>query len=578
MNKKVNISLYELLRKQTSRIPVTNMNEYKKYLVFSAVLLGMPEIKGAFRPRDLPFDKDAVSILEFSHILAHYCFDASLPVYLWNENIKHTKDIKPSNNIKWRRISDFIIDTGLVLSTINITEKDKLDAETVRKINMTITLFLLLIEGALLSTTQSINKRKHISNDIDKCFIELELDKKDYNDKILFNTDEKVIKKKYSKILQFFRDIARREIQDYRFSIYSLKLLDINRKFLKRWEEAPTMQRGASGLVYFAIAIIREKIIRELGPSAVIHDYAGTIYFIAPYDYKISNSVIQKELINSFKPGGWIHSQFSSALRYEDKNKTEYIDTFPEVSLKRLAKEQSLSQLATWKQKIYTKKKKDDKIEINKNHSCEQCGQYDAVDSPRRWKSKKNNKLCNICLLIADGVSPMLRFRFMSDVINYFDDYFYDLSASFHLNAKNNTMNESGQTAFFCTDGNGVGQIVSSAIGIYELKNIAMNINFDLRNRIRYALENIYKSQKTNNSVAVELLWLGGDDLLIRCKPEMLKYFEEAFSYTQGDLFSYAIGTSICDTSDNDGLNKGRITAQENMKECKIKMKETAST
>ena len=570
MDAKRPASLYELLRRQTSRIPITDMDEYRKYLVFSGVLLGMPEIKGAFRPRDLPFDKDAVSILEFSNLLTKYCFDISLPVNLWSANIKHIDKVDLSQKHNWRRISDFIVDLGLVYSSMNLPEVGKMDPATARQINMTITLLLILIEGIL----KDICGEEWAVNEIARCFIELELDKNDYYDKILMNYGHNEPPKKYGIVLEFFKDVAQRQIEKHAFSIYSVKLLDINRKFLKRWKKSPAMQRGASGLVYFAIAIIREKIIRELGPASVIHDYAGTLFFTAPDSYKIGISDINRELVGSFKPGGWIHSQFRSALRYSNSEDSEFLDTFPEVSLKPLAENQRLSDLSTWKQEISPGEKSNDgEIEIIGNGSCEQCKQYDAVGTPRRWKSGKNSNLCNICLLIADGVSPMLRFRFMSDVINYFCDSFSNLTASFHLNAKNNTMNESGETGFFCTDGNGVGRIVWAVEGIYELRRKAMEINFDLHRRIREALQNIYMNQKDKNSVSVEMLWLGGDDLLVRCKPEVLKYFEDAFTYKEGDLFSYAAGTAVCKGGSNGELIKGRITSQENMRKSKERMK-----
>ena len=570
MNEKRPTTLYELLRRQTSRIPITDMNEYKKYLVFSGVLLGMPEIKGAFRPRDLPFDKDAVSVLEFSNLLTKYCFDTSLPVYSWSANIKHIDDVDISQKYNWRRISDFIVNLGLIYSSMNLTETDRLNTDTARKINMTITLLLILIEGIL----RNICDKEWAVNEIARCFIELELDKNDYYDKILLNTENGNSKKRHAVVLKFFTDVAQLQIENYSFSIYSVKLLDINRKFLKRWETSPAMQRGASGLVYFAIAVIREKIIKELGPASVIHDYAGSLFFTAPDSYKITISDIHRELIGSFKPGGWIYSQFRSALRYRDSDDSKFLDTFPEMSLRLLAENQLLSDLSAWKQEVSGREKSNDgEVEIIRSASCEQCGQYDAVDTPRRWKSGKNCHLCSICLLIADGVSPMLRFRFTSDVVNYFYDGFANLTASFHLNAKKNTMNDAGETGFFCSDGNGVGCIVGAAEGIYKLRSTAMEINFDLRRRIREALRNIYRNQKDKNSISVEMLWVGGDDLLVRCKPEQLKYFEKAFSYKEGDLLSYATGTAICNGENNEDLIKGRITSQENMRKNKKRIK-----
>jgi hypothetical protein len=187
---------------------------------------------------------------------------------------------------------------------------------------------------------------------------------------------------------------------------------------------------------------------------------------------------------------------------------------------------------------------------------------------------KSGTQQCPVCLLISDGLSPWIRHQFMDSVVKYFHENCPDILVSFHLDAGKNTTDENGKTTFLCVDGNAVGDFIHKSSGIHELRRNSMRIDRDLHDRLRAGIGNLIKDLKHDEHLGVELQWIGGDDLMIRCHPRHGAIIQDAFE-TESFL-SYATGLVECEPNDK-GLIKGMEEAKGKMKECKKAMK-AAST
>ena len=581
--------IYEVLKNTTIKTPITIMNSREKFDLLSSILLGFPQIKDWFRPRDLPFEKQAINARFFSIQL--------LELYINFKNkeqkIKDLELVKLTGKNDNLQFIEFITDLGLILRHKESSNCSKKELEELYEDSIIFILNLLLrnnsfTEGAINSSAQ---------------YLELEDFRNKYK-KIIEGKD-----KESKEHRAFFSSLLNKEFNDHKFHICSIKLIDINKEFLNRWKDS-NMKRGASYLVYANIAILREKILSELGPSSLIHDYAGCLYFIVPENEKakFNNSWIQDTLKEAFDKGGWLKAQFTTAI--SDNYASELISqSFPKNSINWLTTNpMNISELLNWQpqlgkikkenieSKIFSCRKENSSNENNKKNTnpklCTICNelQYKEGLYPKRWKESRE-KFCPVCLLIAEGCAPAVRHRFLVSLLDFPECNKTKITFHAHLNSKLNTLatkkyekndiseckkSSDNKTGFFFADGHGVGKFINNTKGIYELKEKSHKINIDLHKKLREGTElALRKIGKDNESETIppgiELLWLGGDDIVIRCQPELLSSFKKSFDKTDPNIgIKYDIGTAESLT-DRECLICGTERAHNKMKEVKQK-------
>lgn len=178
--------------------------------------------------------------------------------------------------------------------------------------------------------------------------------------------------------------------------------------------------------------------------------------------------------------------------------------------------------------------------------ACQQCGRGNVeLRMPRRWQMKKSGALCcPVCCFIADCAAPFTRHHFASGMMDFFKVACGDFKWNIHANAGKNTTEE-GKTAIFFADGNGIGRLMGLQKGVDGLRRAAMTVNLDLHERLRLAAQACMGFIESSGTLGMELEWLGGDDLVLRCFPRFVPIFESMFLLDNGGGLSYGVGHAI---------------------------------
>jgi hypothetical protein len=534
--------LFSILREVTAEGQITGMLERDKFRHLLSVFLGNQSVRGWFRPRDLIFDRGAIDAIRFAGRLNDYILDlpggaddAGFDSFFQKPPIR----IRSGKDGQGISVGEFALSLGLLLMAEE--NKPAANQDHLRRwYRVATSLLLKLAEYFPAGDSQSVPW----GVDVSRCCIELEIPPDEFLNSIRCLVAPKgkgypAFKALVKGLLDGSKDLGL-------FDVVAVRSIGINRCFLARWDNL-SMKRGASYLAYAAIAILREELVSELGPQAIVHDFGGWLYFVAPAGCgrKYDGNWIDKTLAGSFERGGWMHGRYREIL-----DRPQVLEAFRDERLRRACFQRLEARVLTQSPVDINglrgfRDKTEEQAPENKvedeageriptgSDVCPHCGQYPLVEGKfRRWKMKdRGERGCAVCTLIADGAAPWSRYHLWASAIEE-SSRFHSKSvvAYFHEHTTEN-VSENGEAGFFCADGDGVGEIIRSARGIHALRHISLQIHSDLQYRLRAAIEECIEGIQDGGTFGFELCWIGGDDLMMRLRPSNRPVFEKHFAY-----------------------------------------------
>ncbi len=548
--------LSELLHELTSKEPVTEMTAQAKGELLFSVLLGEQQIQGWYRPRDLPTHPIALETQRLTTLLDELVFDPEEDIEQWrlrrSRKKQHARETDAS-----RHFTDLVFDLGLTLRQLPAGD---LDDPASQEWHWTALAQLVL---HLLSTARSPRGHRW-KVDVERCLGMLDFSRP-------VPTIEAFAKKakkpgwksaKYRNAHALLLSVARRERREPRMRVFGIRVHHIQ-SFVQQWAEHRKSKRhielstAGSAMVYLAIAVLRERLIRDHGPSAIVHDFGGWLVTVLPVpedgSEPIDDAWVRETLLRSIADGGWLAEQFPLAagplLESSEPPGSMHLSAFPPTRLVHTSEILTLDRFAEWrierdvaesKEARAARRSEDRWIQRPRNSDCSQCHLFGAVAYPH-WlkvgkpdaaKTREMYLCCPVCCLLA-GVGKAWRHRFLTNLLlsRPLSDDLVSLPTGVF---QSEFPAERGKLAMFHADGDGVGRLIGKHRGLHRLRRLSRAINHDLQNRLISAIESGWSDLTRDGRLGLQLEWMGGDDVLLRVRPSAVRHFESAYSGENG--------------------------------------------
>jgi len=548
-------SLYRALYNQTSQIAITEMTPQQKFETLLSVILGVQKIRGWFRPRDLPFNKQAVEAVKLARQLDCLTFDPSDDIQKWELKSKKPDYVTKTGQ---RYFTDFVFDLGLLLRNritgfpVKVGDYDDWKWDIATQI-------ILFILGE--NTESQAPKRIDWKSECMKCRALLSFVHS-------VNSLDKFCRKNqthYANLRKFIEEVANNSVKPDQFTVYSFRISKIHEEYINRWKEVQ-LRSGASSMVYHSISLIREKLIDQYGLTSVIHDYAGRLFALLPssaFKETSHREYIDTLLLKAYDKRGPLKEQFEQSadelLSKENTSDEMKLNAFPYIDISYISEPIDHSNFNDWfMEEDGEKKINDEKKYPTRGETCCFCGRYEGVTIPHRWDNKTGqNKCCLICKLIA-GMGSASIHGFQHDISFLMAESKPNTMRTpkaINKRSRSQDMSEDGEVTFLSTDGDSVGKKILQIKGIHNHRRISSAINFDLHNRVRNAVSNGWEEMTSKNFLSLDMLWLGGDDMMVRCAPSASKFFKNAFKPGENDLFTYTTVTKNCTPAHKDMID-----------------------